>query len=361
MDISRCRLYLERVFKDACREDDPGFLQPLGELGRHPGRLEPSQHTSTDVDAELFEDKYVLHRYHVAGHAGNFRDVGYATRTVAHASDLHHQGYRRCDLLPQRFLGKIKVGHQGHGFQAGHGIAGSVGVNRGQRSIMPRVHRLQHVESFLATHLADDYPVRPHTQGVDDQFALPYRAFPLHVRRTAFQANHVFLLQLEFGRIFDGDDAFGVAYVPAQYIQQRRLSGACTAGNEDVEFGPHGGLQGLKNRSGDGAIGQYLLGPDGDFAKTANRQNRAVHRPRGDDDVDARSVGQARVAHGRGFVYASADLGYDLVNNVAKVSVVLKNDVGFLQSAGALDIYLSVGVHQDVVDGGILEQRLQRS
>src|ERR1019366_8761592 len=190
--------------------------------------------------------------------------------------------------------------------------------------------------------------------------ALPYRAFPLHVRGTAFQANHVFLLQLEFGRIFDGDDTLCVAYISAHHIQQRRLSGACTAGNKNVEFGPHGGLQGLKNRSGDGAIGQYLLGPDGDFAKTANRENRAIHRERRDDDVDAGSVGQARVAHGRGFVYASADLGYDLIDNMAKVSVVLKNDVGFLQSAGALDIYLSVRVHQDVVDGGILEQRLQR-
>ena len=72
---------------------------------------------------------------------------------------------------------------------------------------MARVHRLQHVERFLATHLADDDPVRPHTQGVDDQFALTHRSLPFHVRRTAFQANNVLLLQLKFGRIFDGHDA----------------------------------------------------------------------------------------------------------------------------------------------------------
>ncbi len=87
---------------------------------------------------------------------------------------LHNDGNRRCDLLAKCLLRQIEVRHQGHGFQAGHRIARAVGVDGGQRPVVAGVHRLQHVEGLLATHLADDDPVRPHTQGVDDQFALPH-------------------------------------------------------------------------------------------------------------------------------------------------------------------------------------------
>ena len=73
---------------------------------------------------------------------------------------------------------------------------------------MTRVHGLQHVERFLAADLADDDAVGPHTQAVDQQFALPHRAAAFEIRRAGFQAHHVRLLQLQFGRVFDGDDAF---------------------------------------------------------------------------------------------------------------------------------------------------------
>ena len=71
---------------------------------------------------------------------------------------------------------------------------------------MSRVHRLEHVERFLASHLADDDAVRAHTQGVDHQLALPDRTLAFHVGRPRLEARDVFLVQLELGRIFDGDD-----------------------------------------------------------------------------------------------------------------------------------------------------------
>ena len=47
-----------------------------------------------------------------------------------------------------------------------------------------------------------------------------------------FQPHHVRLLQLQFGRVFDGDDAFVVRDVAGQSIQQRRLTGAGSAGDQ---------------------------------------------------------------------------------------------------------------------------------
>ena len=89
---------------------------------------------------------------------------------------------------------------------------------------------------------------------------------------------------------------------------------------------------------------------DGNFAEPANRENRAVDRQRRNDDIDARSIGQAGIAHRRGFIHAPADVGHDLVDDVAQVGVVLENYVGLLQYAASLDIYLSISVDQDVVD-----------
>ena len=75
---------------------------------------------------------------------------------------------------------------------------------------MAGVHRLQHVEGFGAAHLADDDAVRPHAQRVAHQVALVDLARALDVGRPRFQLDDVRLLQLQLGRVLDGDDAFAV-------------------------------------------------------------------------------------------------------------------------------------------------------
>ncbi len=78
--------------------------------------------------------------------------------------------------------------------------------------------------------------------------------------------------------------------------------------------------------------------PMGIFAKPAYRENRTIHRQRRNDDVDARSVGQARIAHGRRFVHPPPHLGDDLVDDVAQMRLVLEHDIGLLQHAGPLHV-----------------------
>ena len=66
---------------------------------------------------------------------------------------------------------------------------GRVGVHRGQRAVVPRVHGLQHVERLFPAHLAHDNAVRPHAQAIDQQLAL--RTAPLPSSwRPRFETRH---------------------------------------------------------------------------------------------------------------------------------------------------------------------------
>ena len=61
-----------------------------------------------------------------------------------------------------------------------------------------------------AAHLADDDAVGAHAQRVAHQVALRDLAAALEVRRPRLEPHHVRLLQLQFGRVLDGDDALAV-------------------------------------------------------------------------------------------------------------------------------------------------------
>ena len=89
-------------------------------------------------------------------------------------------------------------------------VADAVGVQRRHRSGVTGVHGLEHVQRFAATALADDDSLRPHTQGVSDQVAGGDRTLVLNVRRPGLQPDHVVLLQLQFGRVFDRHHALVV-------------------------------------------------------------------------------------------------------------------------------------------------------
>ena len=95
--------------------------------------------------------------------------------------------------------------------------------------------------------------------------------------------------------------------------------------------------------------------------ESANREQRTVHRERRDDRVDARSVRQARVHHRRAVVHAAADGRHDAVDDAHQVLVVLERRGHALQLAAALDEDVLVGVDQDVTDGRVVQQRLDRA
>ena len=73
-------------------------------------------------------------------------------------------------------------------------------------------------------------------------------------------------------------------------------------------------------------------------------------RQRRDDRVDAGAVGQAGIDHRARLVDAAADRGDDPVDDAHDVVVVLEDDVGELELAGALDVDLARAVDHDLGD-----------
>src|SRR5438552_3730687 len=70
-------------------------------------------------------------------------------------------------------------------------IARAVCVNRRQAPVVTGIHRLEHVERFFPSHLADDDAIGPHTQRVDHELTLADCAFVLDIWGPCFEANHV--------------------------------------------------------------------------------------------------------------------------------------------------------------------------
>ena len=123
----------------------------------------------------------------------------------------------------------------------------------------------------------------------------------------------------------------------------------------------HGRRQQLGHLRPDRADLDQLVQVERLLGEFADRDQRAVDGDRPHRDVDARAVEQARVAHRMRFVDAPADRRDDLVDDAQQVRLVLEAHAAGLEHAAALDIDAFVAVDQDVGDGRVLEQRLERA
>ena len=123
----------------------------------------------------------------------------------------------------------------------------------------------------------------------------------------------------------------------------------------------HGGRQQLGHLRPDRADFDQLVQVERLLGEFADRHQRAVDRHRPHRDVDARAVGRRASHIGCEFVDAAADRGDDLVDDAQQMLLVLEAHAGRLEHAAALDIDAFVAVDQDVVDGRVLEQRLERA
>ena len=111
------------------------------------------------------------------------------------------------DLLAHRLVGNVQVRHCDHRVEAIQRVARAVGVDGRQAAVVAGVHRLEHVQRFLAAHLADDDAVGSHTQCVDHELPLTDRPLALDVGRTRLEPHHVPLPQRQFRGILDSDHA----------------------------------------------------------------------------------------------------------------------------------------------------------
>ena len=234
-------------------------------------------------------------------------------------------------------------------------------MNRGKRTFMAGVHGLQHVEGFFAADLADHDAVGAHTQTVDDQLAHAHGTFAFDVGSSGFEADDVFLLELQFGGVFDGDDALDVGNVAGENIEQSSFSGASSSGDEEIQLSfDHRGEQ-FEHGFGEGVILQHIAGGDGIAAETADGEARSVKGERRNDGVDAGAIGEAGVDHGRRFIDTAADAGDDALDDLHEVRIVFERQAGQFKLSGALNVYPVEAVDQNIGDGVVFEQRFERT
>ena len=143
--------------------------------------------------------------------------------------------------------GHFQSAHQYHGLQSPESIPTGVGMDRAKRSGMARGQGLEHRYRLRAPNLADNDPVRSHSQTGLDQIVHGNLSPALHIGIPglhSYQIIHV--KKLQFRRIFDRDDPLRCSDILCQRIQQGRLAGIGCPAYKNVESGFH---QGSQNRS----------------------------------------------------------------------------------------------------------------
>ena len=111
--------------------------------------------------------------------------------SVAEPSRVHHDVDRRRHLRPDMGDGEVDVGHQGHRLEAPERVTRRVRVRGRERTIVSRVHRLEHVEGLTAADLTDDDPIRSHPERVANQISDRDLAATLDGRRSGLKTDHV--------------------------------------------------------------------------------------------------------------------------------------------------------------------------
>ena len=101
----------------------------------------------------------------------------------------------------------------------------------------------------------------------------------------------MFLLELQFGGVFDGDDALDVGNVAGENIEQSGFAGAGTAGDEQIQASLDHDREQFEHGFGEGVILEHVAGGDGIAAETADGEAGAVERERRNDGVDAGAIG----------------------------------------------------------------------
>src|SRR5579871_5363760 len=197
------------------------------------GRLELPLHLAVIAGGGADEFVDFLHLDDVALESGNLGDRCDAALAVGKALQLHDHADGGGDLPADRGDGHRQAGHADHLLEARDRVARGIGVDGGHRAFVAGVHRLQHVEGFLAAALAEDDAVGPHAERVLDEFALANFALALDVRRPGFHAADMRLLQLQFRRVLDGDEALLFGNEGRQGVEHRRLAGAGAAGDDE--------------------------------------------------------------------------------------------------------------------------------
>src|SRR5439155_4376868 len=106
----------------------------LAEARADAGRPELAEHALT-VESLALEDEQILHGDELAFVAPDLTDLRDLAGTVLHPLDVHDKVDGRDHLLADRAQRQVRARHEDHGLDPRERVAGTVRVDRRQRSI----------------------------------------------------------------------------------------------------------------------------------------------------------------------------------------------------------------------------------
>ncbi|EDT06519.1 hypothetical protein BgramDRAFT_6703 [Paraburkholderia graminis C4D1M] len=303
----------------------------------------------------------LLRRDDVVGQARDFGDRQNAAAAVRKPPDLHDEVDRVGDLTAQARLGALEAREARQHFEPVQTLARRACVNGAHRAVVARVHRLEHFEHFAAPHFADDDAVRAHAQRIAQQVADRHDARAVEAARTAFEPHHMWMVQRQFGRVLDRHDTLRLGDVKGERVEQRRLARTRSARHQHIAARHDRGFEQRADFGAIGAVAEQIVGTQRVLAKLADRHDRPVDRQRLDHHVDASAVRQARIDHRIRFVQTPADRRENAPHDAQQMRVVGEAHRYLREDAVARHVHVVIAVDQDVFDGRIVEQILDRS
>ena len=226
---------------------------------------------------------------------------------------------------------------------------------------MTGVHGLEHVQCLATTALSNDDAVGSHTQGVDDQLANRDTAFTVDVCGTSLKTADVLLVKLQLRSVLDGHDALIDRDESRADVEECRLTGTGTTGDQDVGSREHARLDEGGRFLGQCAESDEVGNLIRILAELTNREDGTVQRDRRNRRVHAGSVKKARIHERRPRVDAPADSGTDRVDDAHEVSLVVETDVGEKDLALAFHVDHLRSVDHDLGQAVVIDKWTQRT
>ena len=166
---------------------------------------------------------------------------------------------------------------------------------------------------------------------------------------------------MQFGGVFDGDDALVLRNESGKHIQQRGLASASPARDENVQPPLHHAGEHFQHGFGQSLIFDHVARGHRIAPESPNREYWTIQSERRDDGIYTGAIGQARVHHGRTFVYTAAYARNNAVDDLHQMLVVFEAEPRYFQAPRTFDVNLVVAIDQNVGNGGIGQQRLERA
>jgi hypothetical protein len=223
------------------------------------------------------------------------------------------------------------------------------------------IHRLEHVQRFAAAHFADDDAIGSHAQCVAHEVTGGDLSAAFDVGRPALQSDNMGLAQSQFGGVFNRDDPLVVGNHRRHRVQQRRLAATGTAAHQDVHPSPHTRGEELAQLVGERAESHEVGDIEAALVELSDRECRTVDGERLNDGVDARTVQESGVDHGRRLVHAPSDLGDDAVDDAPQMLLGYEPGIGAIDLAVTFNVDVFAGVDHHLGDGGVRQVLFDRT